>query len=464
MDNKQTLEWNKTENKFIFTGDFTLDGLINFAKDKAKEFHSDKKEYLEKAFYLDENHNIYINAYNIEQGKFRTEFIVDNDLVGSKSFNIELIGNLQFIIKKFQSDKNQKDIFSAMKFQDIVISDSINNSYFKIDKLHLTHINSITKLIINNIQAKELFFKHHFGTEIMNLDEVFIGNTTFEKDSKFHLKKLKVKEFTLSDISQEWTEAIFENITVTEKLKLENIDLRKAKFIQCDFSDCEIEISDSVYISETIFNGTKFNKNLDDLSQEVSRQFKTTLDNQGNFIEANKFYSQEMRAYQNSLNKDDSFEDKSVFWLNKYISNFGQSWLLPIFWFFVITMGFIVMSEPQDIFNQFHTNIKDYKAPIIQNLPAINILYFIIGIYLMLIVKPNNILWYIPPLFAILYIYYFHFNCNFFIALQTFGNYMSIPNMHPSFNNDVFGWFLHKAILSILIYHLTIALRRQTKR
>ena len=44
-----------------------------------------------------------------------------------------------------------------------------------------------------------------------------------------------------------------------------------------------------------------------------------------------------MDKYQQSLKDKPISQEKIIFWLNKYSSNFGQSYLLPIFWIAVFT-------------------------------------------------------------------------------------------------------------------------------
>lgn len=75
----------------------------------------------------------------------------------------------------------------------------------------------------------------------------------------------------------------------------------------------------------------------DNTNRETYRIIKHSFDKIGNHIEANRFYAKEMDKYQQSLKDKPISQEKIIFWLNKYSSNFGQSYLLPIFWIAVFT-------------------------------------------------------------------------------------------------------------------------------
>jgi hypothetical protein len=274
-----------------------------------------------------------------------------------------------------------------------------------------------------------------------------IDNSVFRKDSILHFQDLQIRDFGFFHIVQNWHEAIFKNIIVSRTLKLESVDFAKAKFINCDFSQCEISISDSVSFKDAIFNSIKWGDiSRIKASRDIFRQLKFVNDSQGNIIEANRFYAEEMRRYKNEIEENPekfSFQDRAIFWLNEKVSNFGQNYFLPIFWFFVITMLFIIGTQDID-FQDDKVIVGSILLPI----------YF--STLFHKFTKTSEALFFIT---ALITIYYFSV---FDISINEIANFSNIKN--ESYKEFYFLWFLHKAILSVLVYHLTITLRRQTKR
>jgi len=63
-------------------------------------------------------------------------------------------------------------------------------------------------------------------------------------------------------------------------------------------------------------------------ARDIYRQIKLSLDKQADYINANWFYSLEMKAYEKYLQSKswkDNFQEKFIFTIHKSISNFGQS-------------------------------------------------------------------------------------------------------------------------------------------
>jgi uncharacterized protein YjbI with pentapeptide repeats len=402
----------------------------------------------------------HIEDVNIHSSDF-TEFKID--FVSFRNFSI--------FNSKIENTFHLEEIsiFSEMKIENIKTKElkingdnhlvDIKNIVIQDTEIHYKQLfypmhTDIQKVYINNLLVNKKLYIRLSKQNKLIIDSLQILNTTFQKDSKLHLKNLTIKNFTLSDITQEWSEAIFENIVVTESLKLESIDFQKAKFVNCNFSECDIEIADSVSFKDTLFNSIKWgDTSRITASRDTFRQLKFVNDSQGNIIEANRFHAEEMKAYKKEMEENPdkhSFEDKLIFWLSENISNFSQSWILPIFWFFVVTMGFLIGIEI-DQTSQFFSNSEKVVGLI---------LFAVISIvgFKNRYTEPVEI---VSILFGLTSFYYFQIYELSTNDLAKFTN--------PKFDKDSFKgyeavWFIHKAILSVLIYHLTIALRRQTKR
>jgi hypothetical protein len=350
-----------------------------------------------------------------------------------------------------------KDVkMKKLEFQKCMIEKSFNlhyskNSICEIEQIDIQNTTFKSEFLINNsiIENISLFLNTFESIVELNENRInvfdcsqskFNGITTFTGTT---FKSIKFKAIVFDKL------VIFNNIKIKNILDLKGITFRdEANFLEM----------------KNIKEGKLETKNIE--NRETARIIKHSLDKVGNIIEANKFYTLEMEHYKKELDesKESNIQEKFIFWMNKTISNFGQSWILPIFWIFIITMVFIIFSgnigdikENKKFFHYIY-NYK-YYFELFVILQA-----FIISICIVIYDNINKIFGYLYLLISILIIYLFHFNFDLILASQVFGNYMSIPNMHPSFENDVFYWFLHKALLSILIYNLTVALRRQTRR
>ena len=65
--------------------------------------------------------------------------------------------------------------------------------------------------------------------------------------------------------------------------------------------------------------------------RDTFRRIKYSFDQIGNHIEANKYFKDEMEKYRLELKeKKGHFWEKFVFWVNKFTSDYGQSYARPI--------------------------------------------------------------------------------------------------------------------------------------
>jgi len=455
MENNQTLECNrpdlhlhKINNKLVLVGNIVLKNYksykslkINHSKEITKEEYKDyHNQILPEAL---------IGFYNSLNDIKISNFILKGSFTVGKQYREDL---KEHHLDKISNNRDKKTKNFAGEDR------KLQNQAKDLAELSIKIEDSnMTNLLLENIDFI-LFKITGFETDFLQ-----IQNTTFKKDSKLHFKNLNIKNFTLSNITQEWTEAIFEDITVTGKLTLENIDLQKAKFVDCDFSKCDIEIANSVSFKDTLFNSLKWG---DDFSEprfkakiDIFRQLKFSNDSQGNIIQANNFYSEEMRRYEK---EDKSFSDEVIFKFNKYISNFGQNYFLPIFWFFIATIISLL----------FIYELKDLNVKISVEENFYNELYILIGIIVITFVIRLNfiIIDYLFFLLGLIFLHLYHFYdlqysfiLNMKLSFNIFAMFIN-PKINEVFKGYEFLWFFHKAILSILIYHLTISLRRQTKR
>ncbi|MFH0710164.1 MAG: hypothetical protein V2A75_08160 [Pseudomonadota bacterium] len=162
------------------------------------------------------------------------------------------------------------------------------------------------------------------GEKIIINDSVFNANfRIIGFDSRHDSKKFDLKNCSFSAIVD------IENC-ILEKAKLINIDFKKATLI----------------FKHTQFEGIKFNEvhwgKKYQANRDTFRQLKVVLENQKNFIDSQLFYSLELNEYRKELKQTKLFEnieDKFLFSFNRIVSNYGQSWTLPLFWLITLSIA-----------------------------------------------------------------------------------------------------------------------------
>lgn len=200
-------------------------------------------------------------------------------------------------------------------------------------------INANAKVILNNC----------------SIDSFKAEDTVF--NSKFEFKENEVKKF-------EVTNSNFFEIVDAYKTKFGKFVVFKSIFKDfTGFERCEFgeEHNDSkelmpifmfaTFLSFVTFRSAKFYGGLDmehinlkeapnflnakinpiNSNRETFRIIKNSFDKVGNHIEANKFFVFEMQKYEDELKCTNKRQERIILFLNKWISEFGQNYMRPIF-------------------------------------------------------------------------------------------------------------------------------------
>ena len=280
--------------------------------------------------FLDESFNIRATFKN---RLYISELTYDNDInIGNQSFT----SNETYIKSLDISNlKTRKDLRISNLYVSLILLNKIDCDYLIIEGLNyqipsfLSNIENkykieILEVDVNHIYIRERNFaevkySHYLDKEISNVDifikdseiqesmhivykennifQLLFHNAIFQKDSKLFLKNMNIETFIIDDITQDWSEAIFENITVTEKLILKNVNFKNTTFINCDFSGCKIEISNSVSFKDTLFNSVNWGdisriKADRDIFRQIKKEYRkaenTILTQQFCLAEANQ--------------------------------------------------------------------------------------------------------------------------------------------------------------------------------
>ncbi|OPH40185.1 hypothetical protein [Moraxella equi] len=291
----------------------------------------------------------------------------------------------------FKNYDNEIDIFSECLFKDRILFNGINFSEININSLFCNCVFDKNIIIENSTITFDIFrFYHHIGTPTSEKNDVDkfrkikylnIRNCKFEK--KFILNNFEINElYILDSIFQDKLEIKnsqckkfeFKNSNV-EKVSdffeshFDRFEMRKSIFR--DFAGFENTIFGTkefgkatftyvTFMSFANFRGATFNFGLDlsntnlkespnflginilsdNTNRETFRIIKNSFDKNGNHIEANNYFIQEMKSYKYELKgTKGNFSKKFIVYLNGFISSFGQSYLRP---FFILIISIMV--------------------------------------------------------------------------------------------------------------------------
>jgi hypothetical protein len=217
-------------------------------------------------------------------------------------------------------------------------------------------------------------FQARIGFQLVGRSLLFdFSNIQLSKDSYIEIRNLQTVRLVLNDINNITDNFLFFDTKIIKfedleknqrknlkkedylpNIEIENSILNNMKFINCDFSEAEqIKIENSS-LTETEFMNVDWGEisekricpelfeNSPAKARDVYRQLKLALDNQKDHINANEFYSLEMKAYERVLQEKPwktHFQEKLVFSIHKSVSNFGQSWTKPLTLIIMLTIG-----------------------------------------------------------------------------------------------------------------------------
>jgi len=353
-----------------------------------------------------------------ETGVFKKQIYMDGSIFKiSLSFNGNFDDRIWLRNLDFRDEFNLEFMMSTTnlrgKYENIVI-ENING---KLNKLDFTNIN-IAKLSIDNIQnLNELEFK---GVDFIkeskctikdiNIIKNFqLSSVDFLEDTKVLFEHIKCKNLDMENISQDAKQIQLYYIEVLKEFTLEKVDFKNTYFNDFDISKAKKVISKTSFIDAHLNDINWGDISSIDANQSTFRQLKFVNDSQGSYIEANDFYMMEMTKYKESLkDKDGVSQERFIFWLSKYISNFGQNWMIPLALIFLSNILF----------------------------------HYIARIHQFCILKIENL------------------KC----TIDSFVIFVGFKLPKEEFCGVLEWWLINKIVVGILFYYLIIALKRKTKR
>lgn len=124
-----------------------------------------------------------------------------------------------------------------------------------------------------------------------------------------------------------------------------------------------LKIERTFFLSEVNFKDCKINDNK--TNRETYRLIKNSLDKNGDIIEANKYFVEEMKAYNREISWKKNPAEKILLHFNEIISNFGSSYIIPLL-LIIITMIIysIIVFEFDHRYVEDISNLPLYKESI----------------------------------------------------------------------------------------------------
>lgn len=199
---------------------------------------------------------------------------------------------------------NSRIIMNRFKIDDFSTKNTIFENKFEFKE------NSIGKHIIENTNFKKLMdcysseFEEFSITKSIFDDFVGFENCKFGKEND--IQKSFVAQFTYATFLNFIN---FRNTEFYSGLNLENANLKESP----NFLKSKIELTHT--------------------NRETIRIIKHSFERIGNTIEGNKYFSKEMQKYKQELetkNWTNNFQEKVVFNINAFVSDFGQNYVKPI--------------------------------------------------------------------------------------------------------------------------------------
>ncbi len=230
-------------------------------------------------------------------------------------------------------DTNELSI-SNIKFWMIYIQDIRHISIFDCEFLQIIWNNyqevKTVSLFSDNIR------KHKIHLFWMRIEDIKFSSTFWSTPRyEFALNRCKVLWWDISHVN-------FDNFNTVKSIITNTI----FSYIEFPARKESFSISESIFEKNNYFNVNwwkYFTENHSDTirytysyMKDVFRMFKFEYDSIWNKTEANKFFAKEMEYYRKSLTWRD-WDKKIISLLQEYSNNYGNSWIYPLGWTFIIS-------------------------------------------------------------------------------------------------------------------------------
>ncbi len=310
---------------------------------------------------------------------YNTNFNLGN---GKISFSNCIFEELWYIRSIMFTKNSFPVLYNDCEFKgDTVFKEELKSSNIKNNSI-FRNCNFYKNLIVTHATIDSQLFSNTRPTKISSLNII-----SSQFNDRFSLNNCTLDSVNITD-SYFNSKFQFKNNTVNNILSIENTDFSKlfdmyktsagifefkqsilddfAGFEECKFGKDANKATIFQYVtfmSFTNFRGTIFSSGLDlrnsnlketpnflgasicykNTNRETYRIIKNSFDKIGNIIDANKYFSLEMKKHKDDLKKEPCSQEKIIFRVNACLSNFGQSYIRPLVGLFVSTLIYTIL-------------------------------------------------------------------------------------------------------------------------
>ncbi|MCF6131295.1 pentapeptide repeat-containing protein [Flavobacterium wongokense] len=198
-------------------------------------------------------------------------------------------------------------------FENIIIYDSLNFIDCTFEKLSFNNSKIVGALSFRDcIFNKPAYFQNMISKALTG---IIIMDSKFHDSVNFNYSRINT--FTLKD-------NVFLQLSYFQEIKL-NV----------------IWIHQTIFEKGALFDDIRIN-NIENCSRSAIRIIKQELQRAENRIDFNRFKNYEMATYYNELNWNNHFIDKSILYMTKISTDFGNSWIRALN--FTLLSGFLFFS------------------------------------------------------------------------------------------------------------------------
>ncbi len=383
--------------------------------EKSTEIHFDCCEFTLSDIDLGDTHCFYQNC------TFRVEWNICNSPVIYNENNVlydrcVFSDNVSIYYRNDRKYKIKGQLFNNCKFKkniefrNVVFSSSIFNNTDD-------HNFNIREFKLSGCELSEKFVLNNCSIGIFLLEDTVFA-------SKFEFKNNKVKNFRTYNSNflklVDMYETTYTSFSIEKSIFEDFVGFEKCVFGKSDTEDDSfvVRFTYTTFLSFVNFRSANFKSGLDIeninlkeppnflnveinniySNRETYRIIKNSFDTVGNKIEANKFFSYEMKAYKRELKGTDQYQEKLILFFNENISDFGQSYIRPAiliiisaFIYYVLILGYennilyrvcpdinVMLSKISTTLNDISKNILPFSRFLKCGMEFVSLIFYII--------------------------------------------------------------------------------------
>lgn len=298
--------------------------------------------------------------------------------------------------------KNDLTLSGIRNRTNVFYNNKENSASFILNKISIKYSSFESRFVlegykINKLEVKDTVFEGKVNFKNNSIVDLDIYNSNFNAVVDFHssdFSELKMHTCIFSGFVG-FEKCIFKDSAIFVYVTFNSFtSFRSATFE----SRLSFEHTNMMSLPN-FFNCTFTEQAKKKTDRETFRIIKNSFDAVGNFVEGNRFYANEMYAYERELSgKKGKRAEKVLLYLNKKFSGFGQSYLYSVAWLVVLcgvfallvyghNQGFLYRLLPSDgrwvhgfstFFNSWASALIIFKPIMVEGMELLSLLFGIV--------------------------------------------------------------------------------------